>query len=211
MEWIVQLPILFFSVVVHEVAHGAAALRNGDDTAQKAGRLTFNPLPHVDLLGSVFLPVFCLLSHLPLVGWAKPVPVNPSRLARGRWALWRVALVGPLANLGLGVAAALLYRVIAGLPAFFPQYQSTLLKALLFAVSLNVFLAFFNLIPVHPLDGSQVLGQVLPRGARRLYERHKPYGLAVLMILISAGAVKALVTFPSLLALQLLARLGLIW
>ncbi len=211
MEWIVQLPILFFSIMIHEVSHGLTALRNGDDTAKRAGRLTFNPAAHVDPLGSVALPLFCLITHLPLVGWAKPVPVNASHLVSRRWALLRVALMGPLSNILLGVAAALMFRLVASLPAFFPQFQATILNALLFAVSVNLFLAFFNLIPIHPLDGSKVLSGLLPTRYRLTYERHVPYGVMIIVMLISFGVVKQLVTTPALLTLNLLAKLGLIW
>ena len=206
-----QLPILFFSIMVHEISHGLVALRNGDDTAKRAGRLTFNPLAHVDPLGSVLLPAFCLFTHLPMVGWAKPVPVNPSHLTDRRWALLRVALVGPVSNLALSLTAALLFRLVAGLPAFFPGFQATLLNALLFAVSVNIFLAFFNLVPVYPLDGSKVMSGLLPLKYRLRYERHAPYGVMIILFLISFGLIKVLVMAPSLLALNLLTKLGLIW
>lgn len=211
MEWIVQLPILFFSVMVHEVSHGWIALRNGDDTARRAGRLTFNPLSHLDPVGSLLLPLFCLMSRLPLVGWAKPVPVDPSRMAGPRWALFRVALVGPASNLALSLAAALLFRALASAPAFFPDFQSTLLNVLLFTVSVNLFLAFFNLIPVHPLDGGKVASALLPARARRAYERHAPYGVMIIVGLMVLGLTGPLVRAPSAAAMGVLARLGLIW
>ncbi len=211
MEWIVQLPILFFSVMVHEVCHGWVALRNGDDTARRAGRLTFNPLAHLDPVGSVLLPLFCLLSRLPLVGWARPVPVDPSRMVRPRWALFRVALVGPVSNLALGLGAALLFRGLASVPAFFPDFQNTCLNVLLFTVSVNLFLAFFNLIPVHPLDGGKVASALLPPRLRDAYERHAPYGVMIIVGLMVLGLTGPLVRAPSAAAMGALARLGLIW
>ncbi len=210
MEWIVQLPILFFSIMVHEVSHGLVALRNGDDSALRAGRLTFNPAVHIDPLGTVFLPLVCLLAHLPLLGWAKPVPVNPSHLADRRWSLLRVALAGPASNLGLSLGAALLFRLVSGLPSWFPRYQGALLGTLLFTVSVNLFLAFFNLLPVHPLDGSRILSSLLPPRQRLGYESHRPYGFMIILLLIGIGLLRPLVTAPSLLALDLLTRLGLL-
>lgn len=206
-----QLPILFFSIMIHEVSHGLVALRNGDDTARRFGRLTFNPLAHIDPLGTIFLPFFCLLFGIPLVGWAKPVPIDPSRLRGRRWAILRVAAAGPLSNLGLSLGSALFFRLVAGLPAFLPQFQRNILNALLFAVSVNLFLAFFNLLPVHPLDGSKVASALLPLDYRLVYERHVPYGFMIIILLISMGFVKPLVTIPSVLTLNLLTRLGLIW
>ena len=211
MEWIVQLPILFFSVMIHEVCHGWIALRNGDDTAKRAGRLTFDPLAHIDPIGTVFLPLLCLYSHLPLIGWAKPVPVNPAQLHGRRWALIRVAAVGPCSNLALSLAAALLFKSVALLPAVFPNFQAILLNALLFTVSINLFLAFFNLIPIHPLDGSKVLGGILSSRLRVLYNRHIPYGTMMIVALMVFGWTGPLVRAPSLLAIKALARLGLIW
>ncbi|MBI3551001.1 MAG: site-2 protease family protein [Elusimicrobia bacterium] len=211
MEWIVQLPILFFSIMVHEVAHGLTALRHGDDTAKRAGRLTFNPLPHIDIMGTVLLPVFCMLSHLPMVGWAKPVPVNPTRLRGRRWGTFRVALAGPVSNLALGLTAAILFRAVASLPPVFPLFQYNLRNALLFAVSVNIFLAFFNLLPVHPLDGGKVMSGLLPLRYRLSYDRHAPYGFMIVVLLVSFGLVNTLVMAPSRLTLELFARLGLIW
>ncbi|MEK7857936.1 MAG: site-2 protease family protein [Elusimicrobiota bacterium] len=212
MEWIIQLPILFFSVMVHEVCHGWVALRNGDDTARRAGRLTFNPIAHVDPVGSVILPLFCYFSQLPMIGWAKPVPIDPARLLGARrWALFRVALVGPMSNLGLGLCAAIAFRVTAGGLGMFPRFQGTLLNALVFAVSINVFLAFFNLLPVHPLDGSKVMSGLLSARYRRAYERHRPYGTAIIIGLMAFGLLGPLVNFPSRIVFSLLSRLGLIW
>ena len=197
--------------MVHEVSHGLVALRNGDDTARRAGRLTFNPLAHVDLLGSVLLPMFCLVSHFPLVGWAKPVPVNSAHLVGRRWALLRVAAAGPGSNLVLSLVAAVAFRLLAGVPAFFPRFQATLLNVLVYAVGVNIFLAFFNLIPVCPLDGSKVLSALLPLKARLRYERHAPYGFLIILTMIAFGLTRTLVAVPSSFAISLLARLGLIW
>lgn len=211
MEWIVQIPILFFSIIVHEVAHGLTALREGDDTAKRAGRLTFSPIPHIDIMGTVLLPVFCALSHLPMVGWAKPVPVNPSRLKNRRWGGLRVALAGPVSNLALSLLAAISFRIVGSLPPYFPQFQQNFMEAMLFAVTINVFLAFFNLLPVHPLDGGKVMSGLLPGKYRLAYDRHAPYGFMIVILLVSFGALNTVVMAPSRLTLELFVRLGLIW
>jgi Zn-dependent protease len=125
--------------------------------------------------------------------------------------MMRVALMGPVSNIALSFAAALLFRATGALPGFFPNFQATLRNALLFAVSLNLFLAFFNLLPIHPLDGSKVLAQLLPLSARRRYERMAPYGIFIIFGLVSMGIMHALVTRPSLAALELYRRMGLIW
>ena len=106
MDWVIQLPVLFFSVVIHECCHGLAAWERGDDTAERAGRLTLNPLSHVDAFGSVFMPMLCLIMNAPVFGWAKPVPVDVSRLKDPRMDAVRVAAVGPLSNFLLAFAAA---------------------------------------------------------------------------------------------------------
>lgn len=211
MEWIVQLPILLFSVVVHELAHGWTAKSRGDDTAERAGRLTLNPLAHLDPFGTLFLPAFCMVTRLPLFAWAKPVPVDPARLARPRSGMLQVALAGPCANLALALAGALLFRLSAALPLPREGLRATLLEALIFATSINLFLAFFNLLPVHPLDGQKVLAGLLPAAWRARYERLAPYGLLILLLLAGLRLLQPLVVLPSQYALGLLARAGLIW
>ncbi len=194
----------------HEVAHGWTALRYGDDTAQKAGRLSFNPLDHVDPIGSLLLPLICLLTHMPLLGWAKPVPVNPHRLRDPRAAMVKVALVGPLSNIVLAVAAALLLRLAAGLPSLSPSFHLTIMRALGYAIIINLFLAYFNLLPIYPLDGSKVLSGLLPFRYRLTYEKHAPYGFMIILGLIYLGVIRVLVITPAYLTLALLARVGLL-
>ncbi len=211
MEWIIQLPILFFSIMFHEVSHGLVALRNGDDTAKLEGRLNFNPVSHIDPVGTLILPLACLLAGIPMIGWAKPVPVNPNLLGNDRWALVRVALIGPVSNLALSLACALLIKVLISLPPFMPGLMTAMVEALLFGVVCNLFLAFFNLIPIHPLDGSKVLSGVLPLRHRLSYERHAPYGFMIILAMVYIGALRPLVSAPSNLVLGLFSRLGLLW
>lgn len=210
MDWVIQLPVLFFSVVIHECCHGLAAWERGDDTAERAGRLTLNPLSHVDAFGSVFMPMLCLIMNAPVFGWAKPVPVDVSRLRDPRLDAVRVAAVGPLSNFILAFAAAIAFKLVnmAGLPD--SALRSSLLDVLLFAVTINLFLAFFNLLPVHPLDGSKVLGGLLTGRARETYLRMAPYGMAVLLVILFTRASSAVLLFPIKVVLALWVKLGIL-
>jgi Zn-dependent protease len=152
-EVIIFIIILLFSVIFHEVAHGLMAYRLGDPTAKYAGRLTLNPIPHIDLFGSILLPALLYFSGLPIIGAAKPVPVNYLNLKDVRSGMVLVSIVGPLTNILLAVVAALVYRLAPGISAAGEQL-------LVQVVFLNVILAFFNMIPIPPLDGSKVLAGI---------------------------------------------------
>lgn len=190
MEWILQLPVLFFSVIFHEFAHGYMAYRRGDDTAYLSGRLSFNPLPHIDPVGTVLLPAACVLMGFPAIGWARPVPVNPYRLRSPRSDMAMVAFSGPLSNISLALAAAIAFKLtftfIGG------ELGVTLLKTLGFAVVINLLLAVFNLIPVFPLDGSQIALGLLKGRTLEIYERHLPYGVYIIIGLMVSGLLPRL-------------------
>ncbi|MBI5742991.1 MAG: site-2 protease family protein [Elusimicrobia bacterium] len=189
MEWILQLPVLFFSVIFHEFAHGFAAYRRGDDTAYLSGRLSFNPLPHIDPVGTVLIPAACALMHFPMIGWAKPVPVNPFRLHHPRGDMAMVALSGPLSNIVLALLSIVAVKVV--MLGFLPGDLSfTLMRMFGFAVVINLMLAIFNLIPVFPLDGSQIALGVLKGRALELYEKHIPYGMYIMLALVFTGALQ---------------------
>lgn len=191
MEWILQLPVLFFSIIFHEFAHGFAAYRRGDDTAYLSGRLSFNPLPHIDPVGTVLLPAACVLMNFPAIGWAKPVPVNPYRMHDPRKDMAMVAFSGPLSNIFLAVLAALVFRLLA--TGFVGgDLGVTLLRTAGFAVVINLLLAVFNMIPVFPLDGSQVALGLLKGRALELYEKHLPYGVYIIIGLMVSGLLPKL-------------------
>ncbi|HYC34254.1 MAG TPA: site-2 protease family protein [Candidatus Paceibacterota bacterium] len=168
-----SLAILVISIVVHEVSHGYAAYFLGDPTAKYAGRLTLNPFPHVDLLGSIIVPV--ILALLPgsiIFGWAKPVPVNTYNLRHGKWGEAIVAVAGPISNLVIAAVSALFIRLsVAGT---LPLAEASV--SLLAGIALvNIVLAVFNLMPIPPLDGSKILYALLPArfsGVRNVLERH---------------------------------------
>lgn len=177
------LPILLFSVAVHEFAHGWAAYALGDDTAERRGRLTLNPLPHVDPFGTVFVPLLCFMTGSPMFGWARPMPVRVRRLRRpARDGVW-VALAGPAANVLIGLAAGALWTALSGAAASAEGLKATAFQALGFAAGLNLFLALFNLVPIHPLDGAKVAAGLLPERFAGVYSRHMRYG-AVIVVLV---------------------------
>jgi Zn-dependent protease len=190
MEWILQLPVLFFSVIFHEFAHGFAAYRRGDDTAYLSGRLSFNPLPHIDPVGTILLPVACIFMNFPAIGWAKPVPVNPYRLHNPRGDMALVALSGPLSNVLLALLAAVSFKLITLFMG--GDLAITLLRMAGFAVIINLLLAVFNMIPVFPLDGSQVALGVLKGRALEIYEKHLPYGVYIIIGLVVTGALQVI-------------------
>lgn len=161
MEFIIPIAILILSVILHELAHGYVALWQGDPTARLAGRLTLNPVSHIDPVGSVLLPGLLALSGSGIVfGWAKPVPYNPYNLRNQRWGEALVAGAGPLTNLLIAVIIGLIIR-------FFGGQLSQPVEALLFVTAyINIILALFNLIPIPPIDGSKVLSSILPLSMR---------------------------------------------
>ena len=186
LDFLLQLPILFFSIIIHEYSHGAVAEHFGDDTARVMGRLTLNPLAHIDPMGTILLPIFCVITHAPIFGWAKPVPVSPHRLRNRRSSLLLVSGVGPLSNFFLAcLFSAMLYlgALYAREASFFPL----LVQVLNFAVLVNLYLCVFNLLPIHPLDGSKVLSNVLPYPWSERFDSMAPYGFFIIIILMFSG------------------------
>lgn len=178
---------LILAVILHEMSHGVVALVFGDDTAKRAGRITLNPVPHIDPVGSVLLPGMAILAGLPVLGWAKPVPVNPAKLRRPRRQMLWVGLAGPLTNFTLMLAAALAARSMldletgAGFRLVPGGGELELLPMLLWSFALvNLFLGIFNMLPIPPLDGSSLIERVLPRRHLPRWHAFKPYGFLVL-------------------------------
>ena len=193
---IIALPVLFFAVVVHEFAHGWMAERSGDPTARQMGRLTFNPVAHVDPVGTILLPLILIVSGSPILfGWAKPVPINPLNFHNPKKDMIKVSLAGPGANIILAVIFSFLLR--ASLRIF--QFPS-LSGILQFGILINLVLAVFNLIPIPPLDGSKVLMALLPYDLARKFSRLEPYGFMILIALIwftpLIGLILGLVVTP---------------
>ncbi|RLA79955.1 MAG: site-2 protease family protein [Deltaproteobacteria bacterium] len=203
---VMVVPVLG-AVTFHELAHGWVADRLGDPTPRLSGRLTINPLKHLDLVGTL---VFFLTR---MIGWAKPVPINPLHFRDPRKGMVWVALAGPSANLLLATGCAFLFRALASLPisasSFLAKVFVPLLLMLKIGVVINLGLAFFNIIPVPPLDGGRVLVGILPREKALSVARVEPYGFLILILLIVAGVVEVVI-YP-LIRLGVRILLGGLW
>ena len=175
-----------FAIIAHEVMHGVVALRLGDDTALRAGRLTLNPISHIDLFGTIILPFGLYLFGLPVLGYAKPVPVDFRVLRGGRTGMLKVAAAGPLTNFVLAIVSGLLMRLMPALlhGSFGLTVAQPLALMLRASVVVNVELGVFNLLPVLPLDGGRVLFSVLPLTAARAYAQTERYGFLILLVLL---------------------------
>lgn len=181
--WLVPLA---FAIVFHEVAHGYVARHYGDHTAARLGRLSLNPIKHVDPIGTVVLPMFLAVVGAPIFGWAKPVPVVQARLNNPRWDMVKVAVAGPATNIILGVIGAILLGFVT---LFWGAENNSLIHAFVFAnlrnfLVINIFLAVFNMLPIPPFDGSKVLGGLLPPSLGQPFQQLDRYGFIFLLVLI---------------------------
>lgn len=202
----VALVIFFFALVIHECAHAWMASRCGDNTARYAGRITLNPLPHIDPIGTIIFPLLLILSRSPfIIGWAKPVPINPLNFNNPRVDLVRVGASGPLSNIGLAIASSFLVWILTYLPI--GEIKNSLIIVLLFSVLINLLLAVFNLIPIPPLDGSQILSGLLPDHLVKRYEMITPYGFIILLFLLLTGLLWTII----LPIVQLLYNILFLW
>lgn len=182
---IFSLIILLFSVIIHELAHGYVAYSLGDPTAKYEGRLTLNPLKHLDPFGSVVLPLLLFIAGSPfLFGWAKPVPVNPYNFSDKKYGEIKVSVAGPASNFAVAIVFGLLLRFIPEQIIFANQ---GLALALGYIVAINIWLAVFNLIPIPPLDGSWILFSFLPDSLQGIKFFLKQYGIVLLLLLILFG------------------------
>ena len=183
----ILIPGLIIAIVFHEVAHGWSALMLGDPTAKEQKRLSFNPLRHVDPIGTLLVPGGLALAGMPVFGWAKPVPVIKQRLNNPRFGMMAVAAAGPGMNFLLAAigAVALGLSLSADMAAGAGD-MGLLSTGLATFISINIFLALFNLLPIPPFDGSHVIEGLLPRGAAQAYERIRPLGFPLLFVLLVA-------------------------
>ena len=199
-EALILFGCLVVAVILHEISHGVVALWCGDDTAKRAGRLTLNPVPHVDPFGSIVLPALGALAGLPVIGYAKPVPVNPARMRRPRRDLVLVSLAGPVTNFLLMMSAALVARWMVtqgrGIGGTFDATTGDLLVEIVFYFALvNLLLGLFNLLPIPPLDGSALVERLLPERWLPQWYRFRPYGLALLFVIVFfTGIISTIIT-----------------
>jgi Zn-dependent protease len=200
-EAVILFGCLVVAVILHEISHGVVALWCGDDTAKRAGRLTLNPIPHVDPFGSLILPAMGALSGLPILGYAKPVPVNPNRMRHPRRDMVLVGLAGPTTNLLLMVIAAFAARQIVQSgnvlgDALDADTSSLVLQIVFFFAVVNLLLGLFNLLPIPPLDGSALVERLLPARWLPTWYRFRPYGILVLFALVFFTGIVSTVVSP---------------
>ncbi|MGV3517600.1 site-2 protease family protein [Luteitalea sp.] len=190
---------LLLALTVHEAAHAWAASRLGDPTARLQGRLSLNPLVHIDPVGTVLLPLLAFTMNAPIIGWAKPVPVDGRYLKNFRRDFMWIALAGPASNLLLALLASLLLRVLPLLPPSVGAIAVVhpLLQFLFGFFIVNILLALFNMIPVPPLDGSNVVAALLPPRLAHQWDQVRPYGIFILYGLMLTGVLGMLISPPS--------------
>src|SRR3989344_5032201 len=178
-SFIFSIPVLICSVIIHEVSHGAVASYIGDQTAKNSGRLTLNPLKHIDPIGTIILPIFLILTTGKGIGWAKPVPINPYNFRDQKYGFLKVAIAGPASNLLIALLFGLLMRLAISLNFISPAFY----QAVSFIVFINILLAIFNLMPIPPLDGSHILFTLLPKSTRNVQFFLSRYGFFILIFL----------------------------
>lgn len=193
MNLLYGLPILFFSIVVHEIAHGWVALKLGDPTAHNAGRITLNPLPHIDPIGSILVPVFSYIAAGSVfIAWAKPVPVNPMYFKNYRRDDILVSVAGPVSNFVMAFLCTICFVISFHFFGKYANPELDIYNALAFftikmfeaGITLNIFLAVFNLIPVPPLDGSHVIASLLPENVGERYRQLGFFGIFIVIMLM---------------------------
>jgi Zn-dependent protease len=190
--------VLLFSLTIHEMAHAWTADRLGDPTARLLGRISLNPIVHADPLGTIVLPLVSLFTNAPLIGWAKPVPVTLRYLRHPRRDYILVAAAGPASNLVLAVFAAILLSILPISPHTLGESNVSVPIAAILSrlMALNVLLAVFNMIPIPPLDGGNVLGGLLPLNLAVLFNKVRPYGFVLLYALVLSGGFEMIVLPP---------------
>jgi len=190
MDKVLLFLVMIPAIILHEVAHGYMALKLGDPTAKRLGRLSLNPISHIDPVGSILIPAVLIVTGAPFfIGWAKPVPVDTSYFKRPVKDMMWVALAGPLTNIAIAVGSALMFHILG------PDTPALLKVTLMVSVQINLFLAIFNMCPIPPLDGSRVLMFFSPPQLQHALLRMEPYGLFIVMALAYFDVFWPILTF----------------
>ena len=201
-EAILSIPALMIAVILHEYAHGWVAEKVGDPTARLAGRLTLNPIPHIDPIGTILLPAMFILLGSPVIfGWAKPVPINPMNFRDLRKGTFLVSIAGVTMNIILAIISGIAFRILLGLadlsgPFVYEAVISPLLLFLQKSVLINLILALFNMIPIPPLDGSRALMSFLSFKYWEIFYRYEMYGFLVIALLLFTGVLQGIIIRP---------------
>jgi Zn-dependent protease len=203
MGTIVSIFAFIAAIAAHEFAHAWSAHSLGDMTARSSGRMTLNPLAHIDLFGTILLPAMLIFARFPVVfGWAKPVPVNPANFASPRKGMMMTSAAGPLANFILAGIFSVLLRSLSGAPSFPPLLS----LFFVYSILINVVIGLFNLIPLPPLDGSNILAGLLPERAAASYMKLSKYGLIFLVAFLYLGLFDRLIMPVASMLIHLLTR-----
>jgi len=206
LEIILSLIAVFTAIVLHEFSHGYIAFRLGDPTAKMQGRLTLNPLAHIDPIGTILVPIVLVILRSPfLFGWAKPVPINPNYFRNPYKGMFYVAIAGPLMNIALALGASAIGRLAILITplsllygrGFFAYFVQTIFFLVGFFVIINIILAVFNMIPIPPLDGSRVLTYFLPPEGKRVMMQLERYGFLIVLALLYLGVLSGLISLIS--------------
>ncbi len=203
---ILSIPALMIAVILHEFAHGWTAYKMGDPTAKLAGRLTLNPIPHIDPVGTIILPAMFIILGSPIIfGWAKPVPINPMNFRDLRKGTFLVSIAGVVMNVSLAVGFGVLYRILDSIRGFADAFvvESIIIPLLIFSaksVLINLILALFNIIPIPPLDGSKALMSFLSFRYWEIFYKYEMYGFIVITVLLFTGVLGKLI-YPPLVVL----------
>ena len=194
----IPFAIVLIALTIHEAAHAWTADRLGDPTARLLGRVSLNPIVHIDPVGTLLLPLLAAYSGLPIIGWAKPVPVNVSRLRNPQRDFAIIAAAGPISNLLQALAVGIVLHLVWPNRGVMPAAPDSVFLGVLYAAAqINVLLALFNLIPVPPLDGGNVLAGLLPPAAANLFVAMRPFGFLILYALMFTGMLSAIIIPPA--------------
>jgi Zn-dependent protease len=203
-QLLIVFAVLLLSLTVHEASHAWTADRLGDPTARLLGRVSFNPAVHIDPIGTILFPLIAFVTRLPIIGWAKPVPVNLRQLKNPRRDYLVIAAAGPASNLLLAVAAAIVLHTLVGMGLGIDDLPMPVLAFIEFMLRINVLLAVFNMVPVPPLDGGNVLAGLLPEHLAVQFDRLRPWGFLILYALMLTGLLSVIVIPPARAILSLL-------